>query len=409
MNIRYFKLLVAAVPCAAQAAPLTFEGAIRSARANSPSLRASALGTEAARVAVDAAGRLPDPKASVAIESFPISGPLAFKPSRDEFTWVKLGLSQDVPSAAGRRAQVVRARADIAVGEAETNVEARNVEVGAAVGWIELAYAERRLAALDRIASRLRHYVDSAPAAVASGAARPAQTLAGRVALVELADRRSEQAAVAGRARAELTRWTGDPAPEVTGPLPDVSIDTAALQDGITRHPDIVVVGSRTSQAEADVALVRAGKRPDLGFDIAYQRRNPRFGDYVSAGVTFSLPFFSKHRQDPLIAAAQLQSAKVRAQREATLRELEARLAAGLADHRMHHEQWQRARDTLKPLAEQRVSLETASYAAGRASLTDVIDAHVALADTTLTMLDSEAAVAIEAVRLKIGYQEDGR
>jgi cobalt-zinc-cadmium efflux system outer membrane protein len=48
-------------PFAAQAKPLTFEGALAEVHANAPSLKAKALGVEAAQSAVDAAGRLPDP------------------------------------------------------------------------------------------------------------------------------------------------------------------------------------------------------------------------------------------------------------------------------------------------------------------------------------------------------------
>jgi hypothetical protein len=75
----------------------------------------------------------------------------------------------------------------------------------------------------------------------------------------------------------------------------------------------------------------------------------------------------------------------------------------------MHHEQWMRARDTLQPLAEQRVKLETASYAAGRASLTDMVDAYSALADARLTTLDREALVAADGARLTLTYRSDDR
>ena len=73
----------AAFASPALADPLTFDGAIARAQANAPSLRATALGADASRAARSAAGALPDPKLSLGVESFPISGPLAFQPSRD--------------------------------------------------------------------------------------------------------------------------------------------------------------------------------------------------------------------------------------------------------------------------------------------------------------------------------------
>ena len=398
-------LCAALAPFATQAKPLTFEAALIQARVNAPALKAKALGLDAAQSAVDAAGRLPDPKASLALESFPISGPLAFQPNRDDFTWLKFGFSQDFPNLAKRHARVGRAQSDIAAAQAEGAVTARGVEVGAALAWINLAYGERRLAALDGVTGRLAHYVAASPSAVASGKARPAQVLSGRQALAMLADRRSERVAEIGRARAELTRWTGDADPQIDGPLPDFAVDPKRLRNGLDRHPVVAMVGAQAGQADADVALARAEKRPDFGVDVAYQRRDPRFGDYLSAGVSVSLPLFAKHRQDPLIAAASAKASAVRAEQQATRQALTAELDAGLAEHAMHHDQWMRAQGTLQPLAEQRVALETASYGAGRASLTDVVDAHVALADAVLNTLDHEAGVASDAARLTLTYR----
>ena len=391
-------------PLAAHAKPLTFKAALLEARDSAPSLKAKALAVEAARASADAAGQLPDPKASVGIDSFPISGPLAFKPNQDNFTWGRVGFSQDFPNLAKRRAQRGRAQSDIATAQAEGAVAARNVEVSAALAWISLAYAERRLSALDGVTAKLARYVSATPSAVASGKARPAQVLAGRQALAALGDRRAELSAEIGRARADLTRWTGDADPQIEGALPHYEIDAAGLRSALNRQPMAAMTAAQANQADADVRLASAGKRPDFGVDVSYMHRDPRFGDYVSAGVTVSLPLFAKHRQDPLIAAAFARASAARAEQGATIQELTAELDAGLADHIMHHEQWMRARDTLQPLAEERVALETASYAAGRASLTDVVDAHVGLADAILTTLDREALMASDAARLALTY-----
>ncbi|WP_298674350.1 TolC family protein [uncultured Sphingomonas sp.] len=399
--------LLAAIPGIAFAGPLTFDAALRQAKNNAPSIRAKTLGVDAARSARGAAGALPDPTLAVGIDSFPISGPLAFEPQRDDFTMARVGVSQDIPNLAKRHAQQARADSDIRAAEAGTAVEARTVEVEAALAWINLAYAERRLAALDDLLARLQRVVGSTSSAVASGNARPAQTLAGQQAIAALQDRRSELVSNVARARAALIRWTGDPAPEIAGPIPDFAIDGATLRASLDRQPTIRMIDAEAGQADADVRMADAGRRSDFGVNLAYQRRDPRFGDYVSAGVTVSLPFFTRNRQSALIAEAQANAGRVAAQREAALRALAADLDADIADHVMHHEQWMRARDTLQPLAEERVRLETASYGAGRASLVDVADAYAALADATLTTLDREALVAADGARLSLTYRSD--
>ena len=394
---------------AAQAEPLTFGAALAAARSHAPSLRAKTLGADSARAARGAAGALPDPKLALGIDSFPVSGPLAFKPNRDDFTWARVGISQDIPNAAKRHAQQARAETDITASQADVAVEARTVQIQTAIAWITLAYAERRLAALDAVRARLERLVRTAPSALSGGSARPGQTLAGRQGLAALDDRRDELVSAIARARACLTRWTGDVSPTVDGPVPDFTVDPVRLRTALDRNPMLASVAARVGQADADVRLAQAGRRPDFGVDVGYQRRDPRFGDYVSAGVTIGLPLFQKHRQDPLIAARAADAAKLRAEQDATARELAASLDADLADHVMHHAQWMRAKETLEPLARERVDLETASYAAGRAGLLDVVDANSTLATTVLDTLDREALVAIDGARLTLTYGSDIR
>jgi outer membrane protein TolC len=233
--------------------------------------------------------------------------------------------------------------------------------------------------------------------------------LAGEQAVATMQDRRSELVSTIARARATLTRWTGDPAPEVAGPVPDFPVDAATLRAGLDRNPSILMIDAQGRQADADIRLAEADRRPDFGVNLAYQRRDPRFGDYVSAGVTIGLPFFTRHRQNARIGARQADAARVRAEQEAARRALAADLDSALADHVMHHEQWMRAHDILQPLAEQRVKLETASYAAGRASLVDVADAYAALADATLNTLDREALVAADGAQLSLTYRSEDR
>ena len=396
-------------PSQARAGPLTFKEAIAHAQVSAPSLRANALGIEASRAGRSAAGALPDPKVSFGVDSFPISGPLAFRPSRDDFTWVRAGISQDIPNPAKRKAQRTRADADIAVAEASVVLEARTVEVETAIAWITLAFAQKRLVALDRVRGALERVVRTTPAAVAAGNARPAQTLSGRQALAELDDRRDELLAAVGRARAVLSRWTGDAEPTIVGPLPGFTVDALSLRASVDSNPLLGPVDARIGQMNADVRLAEADRTSDFGVEATYQHRNPRFGDYVSAGVTIGLPFFTRRRQGALIAARQAEAGQAGAEREAARRELAANLETGLADHRMYHEQWMRSRRTLEPLASERVDLETASYAAGRASLVDVVDAHIALVDAALATLDREALVEIDGARLTFTYRSAAR
>lgn len=397
----------AALASPAQAGPLTYAAALQRAVSTAPGIEASRLGVEAARASVGPAGALPDPKLGLSIENFPVTGPEAGRLGVDNMTMQRVGVTQDVPNAGRRRAATASARAAVSQADAKRLAEVRKVKVAAALAWIDLAYAERRLAAMDQVLARLAPLWKAQPSAVASGRERPGQALAPVQAQARLEDQKSDLAAAVGRARAELTRWTGEAAPEAVGEAPHYVIDAAALHAAIADNPTLRVSRSTVQHANAEVDAARAAKRPDWSWDVAYERRDPRFGDMVSAGVTVSLPIFAGSRQDPLIAARRAEASRAEAERIDAERALTAQLDGDLAEHVAHHEQWDRTLSLVLPAAQKRADLETASYAAGTASLADVLDAVTALADARLTALEREAMVMRDGARIELTYGAD--
>ncbi len=392
---------------AAHAAPMTYASALKIADGAAPSLAAKADDLRAAQSSAIAAGRLPDPKVRLGIDNFPVSGPPAGRFGPDSMTMATVGVTQDMPNGAKRNAERERAAADIGAAQAGQAVEARNVRLNTGLAWIDLYFAERRLSALDDAGRAIARMRAAAPAQLASGAARPAQTLESQQLEAALGDRRADLVAAVGKARAALGRWTGDPEAEVVGDPPNADPDPVALRVGLDDHSSLRAYDASLRQAEADVDLARAGKRSDWAWDLAYQHRDPRWGDMVTAGVTFSLPLFSKTRQDPVISARVDAAAGVRDQREAARRELLASLDADLADHAMHHDRLHRAQETLVPLAQRRADLEAASYAAGTAGLSDALSARLALAEARIDAFDRQADVARDSVRITLTYGVD--
>jgi cobalt-zinc-cadmium efflux system outer membrane protein len=171
------------------------------------------------------------------------------------------------------------------------------------------------LAALDAILRQIEPIWRSAPAGVASGADRAAMALGPIRARAALQDQRDELAAAAGRAKAELSRWTGDLDPTVAGPPPSPDIEPGSLRAGLEAHSTLRAYDSARAKAQADVDVTRAAKRPDFALEASYGRRDPMFGDMVSAGVTVRLPLFASRRQDPLIAARAADARRVEARR----------------------------------------------------------------------------------------------
>ena len=390
----------------AGAEPMTYGQALDRAR-SAPSLQARSLEVAAARAASRAAGALPDPRLTFGVDNFPVSGPVSGRFNADEMTMARVGVVQDMPSSAQRRADRAKAGAETSVAQAASAIEARRVKLSAALAWTDLYYAERQLAGLDEVLKALDPLLGSQSSAVASGSSRPAQAIGAVRVRGDLDDQRSELVAAVGRARAELARWTGDPNPLAAGSPPILDIEPGALRAGLDEHPILAAYRASAARATAEIDLARAAKRPDWSWEASYGRRDPMFGDMISAGVSVRLPLFASSRQEPLIIARRADAARVSAEREDARRELAAQLEADLADHLMHHEQWVRSRDVLLPNAQRQADLETASYGAGRADLAEVLDAFSAVADTKLQALEREAAVARDAVRIVLTYGSD--
>ncbi|TAJ79641.1 MAG: TolC family protein [Sphingobium sp.] len=398
--------LLAAVSGTALAEPLTFDAAIERATRDAPSIRAGEAGVEARRSASVAAGRLPDPTLNLGLDNFPVSGPPAYSFTRETMTMARVGVEQPFPNPAKRSAERTRAQADIGIAEGDLAVETQNVRLETALAWIDLYYAKRRLAQLQRLDESLGDLQATVSARLASGSARPASALEPEQLRAAVGDRRSELAADVARAKARLARFTGDTQADVVGPPPTLEVDRAGLIAGLPSLPRLVALDAGIRGAEADSALARADKRPDWRVSASYGRRDRAFGDMVSVGVSIDLPLFAGRRQDPKIAARASEETQARLLRAAGEREVLAALDGDLADHAMHMQRLENARKVLVPLAKRRAELDMASFAAGKLDLGSALLSSLALAEAEVDALSREADVARDAIRINFTYGE---
>ena len=397
-------ILATALPSLAWAEPLSFNAALERAAADAPSLRGRAAGVEAAQSAAIAADRLPDPTLDVGIRDFPVTGPDAGRFNRDNFTMTTIGVSQQFVNPAKRRARAARAGADIGIAEAEVAVEARNVRLETALAWIDLHYGERRLAQLKLLDESLADLQATVTARLTSGSARPSQAFEPEQLRAQASDRRSALVAEIAKARARLARYTGDPNPTVAGSPPEFTIDRSALLANVGEVPSLQRLDAQTAAMDAETRLARADKQPDWKVTASYGRREPRFGDLVSVAVSIDLPLFGRKRQNPKIVARALEAERARFERLAGEREVLAALEGDLAEHAMHHKRLENARDNLVPLARRRAKLDFDSYGAGTVDLGTALLATLSVAEAEVDLLNREADVAREAVRINMIY-----
>ena len=393
---------------AAQAQSVTYDEAVRAARQEQPRLEAGELRIEGAREAAKAADELPDPRIRAGVMNLPVTGPAAFELDRQLPTQISVGIEQEFPNLAKRRARYALADTDVRLAQARLGLAEREIDVAAGTAWVELHFAEERLALAQQALADLRTLVPVANSAVASGSARPAESLAIRRELLEIEDAITAIEAERETAQAMLARYIPMTDPLAVGAAPGPSVDPVWLEQAIDSNPELRFADVTRERAEALAGLARAERRPDFGVSVSYGRRDPDFGDVVSVMGSVTLPIFTDRRQNPRIASAEAEASAALAEVEDRRRALTARFEADLAQWRSAMRQWQRAREELLPLARDRASLETASFASGRADLIDVISAKTALALLELEILEREEATVAAAVTLRLTYGEGG-
>ena len=401
-------VLLALAP-ASNAQSVGYEEALRAATSDQPQVRTSELRLDARREIADAADELPDPRLRASIQNLPVSGPAAFELNRQLPTQIQVGIEQEIPNLAKRRARFGMAEADIDLAAAQLRQTSYRVRVGAGMAWISLAYAQRALTVADDALAEIERLVPLARSSVAAGSARPAESLEVRRAVLEVEDMRTRIEADREAAQAMLSRYTALPNATATGTIPSADLDPEGLRAMLQSNPELVVALAQVRQAEARSDLARSERRPDFGVNVSYGRRDPDFGDVVSVMGSITLPIFADRRQNPRVAAADTEAAAAQSARADRLRELEAQFETDLAAWRSAYRQWQRATDELLPLAESRVDLERASFAAGRADLLDIIDAIKTLAMLRVEILQREEASVEAAANLRLTYGEYGR
>lgn len=383
---------------------LTYEEAVRAAVIEQPGVQARELQLEARREAAEAADELPDPQVRAGIMNLPVTGPDFFDPT--QMTQLQVGIEQDIPNLAKRRARAGIAGAEIGVAHAQLAHARHMARLSAGQAWIELAYAQQALVVADEALEEVRELVPLSNAAVASGAGRPGETVEVRRALLVIEDMMTAIEADREAAQALLVRFIPVEDPVANGDIPPVDIDPEQLRATLERNPEIVLANAAAQQALAEVRLTEAERRPDFGVSASYGVRERNYGDLFSVMGTVTLPLFGERRQEPRIRAAQAEAAAALAVRDDRLRELTAQFEADLAAWRSAYRQWQRARDELLPLARERAELEMASFAAGRAELLDVIEAIKALALLEIEILEREEAAVEAASELRLTYTE---
>ena len=349
------------VVAAPPAIPISYPEALQQALANAPTLQVRRSQIDASTEEAARAGALPDPRLIVGLANWPVSGPDAFSLRADEMTTQQVGLMQEFPARAKRRAEQALAQAMV--------VQA------AAQAWIELRSTQQAVDALEGLREPARIAERAARARLAGGTAGASDVLAAQAVLLQLDNRLEQVHAEHAAAQAGLARWLGI-APEAilaSGTAPDFSqlpLEPTQLLANLDQHTPLLGWEARQSLAQAQVDAAVAETRPDWSVELTYGRRERALdgmarSDMLMVEVGVGLPLFQKNRQARGIVARRAELEAVSAERDEARRIQAESVQRAMARWRGLTGQLERQNTQSLPLARDRARTALAAYGAG--------------------------------------------
>jgi len=402
-----FAALGAAGASLAQA-PLSLPDALRLAEARSPQLAGAEYAAAAARERGVASSQLPDPILRLGVDNLPINGPDAGSLTADGMTMRRVGLMQEFPDSEKRNLKRLRGsvEADRELAMREANRATLRQEV--ALTWLDRYYALQVAQVWRSLVGELHLQKALLEVGVATG-----RSSVGDLRTVEAMTVQTEDqiAALVQQARVGeqmLARWLGESAQRVPGPAPEmtaVAFDPAAAS-ALSAHPQLAVLQQDQLLAQTDLKLAERARTPDWSIEVSYQQRGPAYSNMVSIGVNIPLPLFPQDRQDRGVTESQARLAQAEALLEDARRQRQAELAAGGEEWRSLLSRARTLRETLLPLANDRVTQTVASYSGGGATLAQVLDARRAAVEAQMQVLLMERDAARVWARLNFQLNE---
>lgn len=348
---------------------LRFDEAVRLSVDRAPSLAARQFQTGAAREEAASASALPDPQLMLGIKDLPVDTADAFNPSVDSFTMKTVGLKQEIPARAKRRARQAMADRTIDEAEALTTAEQVTVRQSVADAWVTLWANERQLNALHALREQSALAIRIAKAQLRGGVGTAVNAMATQAAALDLDNRIDASAASVDAARDSLARWLGTSQQDtsIEGDPPDLSVlpvSEARLLASVDRQGPLLPWQSREAVAAAQVDVASAEKHPDWSIGVSYGQRD-RYSELLSVEIGIGLPLFPRNRQDRGISARRAELDSVVSLHEEARRMQIEQLRRSLALWAGLKRQIEREDSQLLPLAGDRTRTALASYGAG--------------------------------------------
>jgi cobalt-zinc-cadmium efflux system outer membrane protein len=381
---------------------LRLEDAIRLTLQQHPSLLAFDFGRRAAEARQIQAGRRPNPTLGALVEDLGAGGGTTAP------VQVTAQLSHVVELGGKRAARIHAAEGRTAVARLDYEAARLDVVSTTAAAFRMVLAAQARLAHAELALTLARDVERTVGARVTAGVVSPIEETRARLLTAGAeSDLTAARQALDAARRTLVLSW-GVSSPMFDQALGDLAAMPAVppfnvLAAGLDHTPDSARWIAEVERRQAELALARTARTPDLTVNAGYRRITSTGANAVIVGGTITLPWFDKNRDG--IAAADADVARGRAEAEAARLVVLGLLSDAYTALQQALTDADTAQTRLVPGAREVYNTIREGYALGRFGLMDVLDAQRGLVTAERRLLDAQVAVhsAVSAVERLTG------
>jgi outer membrane protein TolC len=394
---------------------LSLNESIRISLLNDPWLAGNEFTQDSIAAMSVAAGSLADPKISVSMANFPTD---TFNFGQEAMTQFKVGVSQMLPR--GDSLKIKRKQLQIKSESYPYQRQNRKAQITVSVSqlWLDVYKAQMSIALIEKDRQLFEQLSEVAESSYANalGRTRQQDIIRAQLELTRLDDRLTTLKLMQESTFEKLYRWIGS---DFANNYPDLDIlannyqkvDSSLPEIGLT-NPDLYQRQYNNNdlyQLMKNHPLILALKKnidsTEMGIDLAKQKYKPAFGinasygfrgtapngnnrpDFLSLGVTFDLPLFTKNRQDQELKAAVAKTQAVKTEEWTLLRKMLSAFASAKAQLLRLNERQALYQNNLIPQMHEQAEASLSAYTNDDGDFAEVVRARIAVLNAEIDAL----------------------
>jgi outer membrane protein TolC len=426
------------VPAVAEV--LSLKTAVQAAQDNDPWLVENRHSQSALEARSVAAGSLPDPTVSLGLANLPVD---TFDIDQEPMTQINVGVSQIIPR--GDSLKLKREQLQTASREYPQQRRERRARTVVTVGrlWLDAYKVQESITLIENDRPLFEQLVDVAEASYSSalGRTRQQDIVRALLELTSLDDRLTKLRQMQETILENLSEWVSGyfleqyqiATPSASSPagaglqlprkLPDIAglnkplytadqeADPQALYVYFADHPAVLAIEQKITASELGIELARQSYKPMWRVNAGYgYRDDPPSGDradFISLGLSFDLPVFTKNRQDKEVLAAVSQAEAVKTTKWSLVR----KMIAGFEKNRVQLKRLQERQTLyqvqLLPQMHEQAEASLTAYTNDDGDFAEVVRARIAELNARIEALEIDVEIQKTIIELNYYFMED--